>query len=400
MFTLMLYDLKACLRDRAALALLIALPLSFVLLVAYGLAPRLEGDTFLEPFAVAVVDEDNEIETRLLIGQLTGSAGLSRLLEVVRLDEAGAMELLRQDRVAGVVVIPKGFVDGIRHGDNRAFTVVGNPRRPLQALVLKNLMQSAADLVTAAQSGVNTTYHYLSRAGASRESLDYWFNRSVSEFTLQSLGRTRLFTVTTVSATGAVSTLEYYSVALGTVVIMMTGLIGLHLIGADQEGILRRLWAHGLSTTRFVIAKSCALAVLVLLQLAVTLSVPAWFLHGSFRGDLPWAVAVVVATATAVGALLVLIGSVARNAVTANLAALIVIAVSSLAGGSILPEPYLPPFLNCLGWLSINKWAVLGLTGTLFSAEHHSAWQSIAALAAIAAVSVAVAGRSLGRAWR
>lgn len=391
---LVYYDLKTLARDWKTLALILLLPLTLVAITAYGVAPVLEQNAYVEPFAVAVVDLDPKWETRTLIRHFERAPAMADLVRVQRTDQEAAMNLLRSDQVAAMIIIPGGFTERMAQGENIPFTVVGNPRRPLQAAIIRSMMQSGADLVTAAQSGVNTVMHYLGAAGAGADTLDQAFARSVQDFSLQSLGRTRVLEVAVVSATAGATPFQYYSVALGVVFLLLSGTMALR---SGEGGRLLRLRAHGATAGQVAWAQFLGLTLLQYVQMLVVYLPLAALARGWFQGHPLWAAAVLLAVAAAGAGLLVLIGSLAPNAATANLLALTAIAVLSLAGGSVLPPAYLPPALRALGWLSPNRWAIDGLIHTVFRFDAGVALSSIGGLAAMAATAVSLAALRLNR---
>jgi len=384
---LVYYDFKIYLQDKRAIVLMLVLPLLFIMLVGYGAAPLLERNTFIEPFPVALVDQENNIETRTLINHFENTPAFQEMVQFIKTNREEALSLLKDNKTAAVIFIPEGFVSKMEHGENLPFTVIGNPRRPLQSAVIKNMMQSASNLVSAAQSGVNTVLHYMREAEVSRETYNYWYNKSVKDFSLRSLGRNEIFLVESISATGKIATFEYYSLAVGMVFLLILGMGGLQLIIRDKEnGIFSRLKSHGLSIWKLLLSKVIVLSILQLVQLTAVFSLLSIFTTINYQGSIFWSLLVVMAIFAAVAALFILVAAVSPNTSAANLISLAIIAIFSVMGGSILPPAYLPGAFEYLGFFTINKWAMLGMVNAIFDFRLKQVLQSIFALLLLSGV--------------
>lgn len=395
------YELKAHLRGGRTLALLLLLPPLLIALVAYGLAPRLGSGRYLEPFLVAVVDRDNSPETRTLIHHLTTAPGIRRLATVEKVEQGRAMALLAENQVAAVLIIPEGFVSKMARGENLPVTVLGNPARPLETALVRNLMESSAALVTAAQSGINTVLFYADEAEVSDDEWRRLYGQALVDFGLQSLGRNQVFRYQTVSATGPASPVAYYGVALGVTGALFAGMAGLWDRKGEGRGLFLRLRAAGISPGGVLLARFLVLVALQALQLALTAGVVvalgAWQLAGAAWA---WVGLLLLAVMAANASLLLLVSVAAPSPDAANLIALGALAMGALAGGAILPAPYLPPFLRAVGELTVSRWAIEGLLSALFAPEPALLGRGLAMLVGLAIGPLALAWAWLHRTGR
>ena len=63
-------DIKLFLKDWKAVILLLLLPFLFIAFFAYALTPYLKKNNFIEPFAIALVDNEDTAQTRILSKQI------------------------------------------------------------------------------------------------------------------------------------------------------------------------------------------------------------------------------------------------------------------------------------------------------------------------------------------
>ena len=119
-------------------------------------------------------------------------------------------------------------------GENRPVTVVGNGVMPLQAYIVKNTAQSAANLVTAAQGAINTIWHYDNKAGLSDSELDARFNEAVMDYMLTALARTAVFESVEAENGSSVTPAEYFTAALIVVFMMFAGMPGMKMLVSER----------------------------------------------------------------------------------------------------------------------------------------------------------------------
>ncbi|MDF2630054.1 MAG: family transporter protein [Symbiobacteriaceae bacterium] len=394
------YDLKATLQDRWGTVLLLVMPPLLVLLLAYGLAPLVERNHFVEPFAVAVVDQDGSYETRMLVHQLSASPALTDLVTVrtAGMDEADA--LIRANEIAAVLIIPQEFAAQMAQGVNLPLTVISNPSRPLQSAIIRQLAHSSASLVTAAQSGVVTVLTYMDEAGVSGDEYSQWYGRTVTAFSLTALGRTQLLAARLESATGPASALQYYALALGVLFLLVTGMAGLWNVRGEGAALFYRYRSLGVATWQQVTARVLVLMALQGLQAVVTLSLLAPVFRPAWQGNGLLAACVLLAALAANAGLLTLIAVAVPDRTAACLVALSLLLVMAVLGGSVLPPAYLPPAAQWLGNLSVAKWAVTGLLSSVFTLETGAVLASLGALTLLTGASAGAAGLWLNRTGR
>ena len=73
------------------------------------------GDVFA-PVEIALIDYEDSVISRILIGMVMGSDYLSDVLSVKSMDEADAMDSLSRGDCAAVIILPEGFLDNIFYG--------------------------------------------------------------------------------------------------------------------------------------------------------------------------------------------------------------------------------------------------------------------------------------------
>ncbi|MCD8501574.1 MAG: ABC transporter permease [Bacillaceae bacterium] len=155
------YELKNMLTDYKVLCTIFVGPMIFLLFVSYLISPFLIEDRHFEKIDLALVNLDDSTITEMIIQHFLNDEGVEKYVNVLQVNEQEAEQLIKNNQVASTVIIPERFSADLSVGINTPVTVIGNQKQPLQAAMIKMLMESGANMVTASQAGINTVYSYI-----------------------------------------------------------------------------------------------------------------------------------------------------------------------------------------------------------------------------------------------
>lgn len=353
-------DIRLFLRDWKACILLLAAPLIFISFFTYALSPHLNKSGFIEPFPVALVDKEDTAQTRILVNQLEEIGIFS---DISRMDEPQALRELADRKVGGVIIIPEDFTNSVAVGENKPVTVIGNGAMPLQAYIVKNTIQSAANLVSAAQSAINTIWHYDSEAGLSDDELDARFNTAVMEYMMQAIGRTSVFDVGE-GGSGyrySVTPAEYFTAALIVVFMMFAGMPGMKLLVTEKSGgITARLAAAPVRMWKVVLSKLVVSVMLLILQFGIIILLTSRIFNNYWGAPVKDVLLLFGGLILAVGAWSVFTASISSTPAAADIIGNLGILLMAVIGGSIYPLTSMPEFIRRMSVLTVNRWAMDG----------------------------------------
>ena len=357
-------DIRLFLRDWKACVLLLAAPLIFISLFTYALAPYLNKSSFIEPFPVAVVDLEDTAQTRIIVNQLEETGIFS---EILRLDEARAMRDLSDKNVGAVIIIPENFTGSVAAGENRPVTVVGSSAMPLKAYIVKNLVQSAANLVSAAQSAIITIYHFDKLAGLEGAELETRYNDAIANFSMEALARHNIFMAEEETSSYSLTPAEYFTAALIVIFMMFAGMPGTKMLVTERsEGISARLRASTVGMWKIMLSKLVVSAILLVLQAGVVIALTSFAFHNYWGAPVKNVLILFGSLILAVCAWSVFVAAVSPTPASADIIGNLGILLMAVAGGSIYPLASMPGFVRNLSRLTINRWAMDGFL-TLFS---------------------------------
>jgi len=357
-------DIRLILRDWKACVLLLAAPLLFISFFTYALSQYLEKSSFIEPFPIALVDKENTTQTRMLIHQIEDIGIFSH---VIVMDEEDALRYLADKEVGGVIIIPEDFTNSVAIGENRPVTVVGNGVMPLQAYIVKNTAQSAANLVTAAQGAINTIWHYDNKAGLSDSELDARFNEAVMDYMLTALARTAVFESVEAENGSSVTPAEYFTAALIVVFMMFAGMPGMKMLVSERAGgITARLAATPVRMWKVVLSKLLVSIMLLVIQFGIIILMTSRLFNNYWGAPVRDVLILFGAIILAVSAWSVFTASISPTPASADIIGNLGILLMAVLGGGIYPLTSMPESIRRISVLTINRWAMEGFM-VLFS---------------------------------
>lgn len=400
LWTLFRYEWKTYLADKQALGVILLAPLFLLLLCGYALSPLLEEESVLEPIDLALVNLDPSWETRTIIHHFESSKELRKWITLHQVTMKEAQKLLMADRVAALIIIPEHFSKDLEVGINTPVQVMGNPRRPLQAELVRILMESGADFITAAQSGVNTIYLYMRTAKVSAAELEQLFNQSVLQFTLQSLNRGELFASQSITPFFGLTAREYYVVSLSILFLLVSGLLAVRSNLGERKLLEKRLLAIGVPMTGRILAGWLTLISLLVIPYTLYYGLVFPFLPERNLERFSLFLLSSLLVLGSISAFHLFLTALIREPANLNLFGFLLIGVMSLLGGTLIPLAYFPQWVAQLHLFSLNKWIAQGLLASLFGQTNHLLTQSMLILGlvtiALLVISVWLTKRRLG----
>lgn len=358
MITLLKNDFKLMFRDWKAVILLLTMPFLFIGYFALVLSPYINKSSFVEPFPIVLVDNEDTAQTRLLIKQLENVEVFSK---VKKAEYEDALELIRQDRVGSAIIIPEDFTYNMSIGKNEPVTVVGNKAKPLQTLIVRNLMQSAANMVSSGQSVINTIYHFGQEAGLEGTKLQNLYEEATVQILREAVSRREIFTQAQTTEVFNLTTAEYFSAALIVIFLMFAGMPGMKMLVTERtHKITKRLAATPIKMWQVVLSKLIVSFVMSIIQFITVIILTSTVFNNYWGAPVKNIILVFAGIIFAVSCWSVFVSSVSTSQASADVIGNMGILLMAIVGGSIYPLSAMPGFVRNLSNITINKWAMSG----------------------------------------
>lgn len=368
--------LTGLVRDRAALAMGFVLPAIFFLIFAAIFAGATGEQLRLE---LAIADEVGDEVSQRLLNALAEDPSLL-VLDDGNLTAGQVREWVRRGTAdVGLIVRAGGAsLDSLGGFGAAPLIVVADPVRGVAVPMLKGRIQKAyfAALPDIALGGVMGLVEdqFLELSGDQREELDAGLEELRQEAVsggADGWGFDDLFEDESVAGQSAAENhVAYYAGAVAMLFLLFSSVHGaITLIEERDSGILDRILAGPGRISVLVNGKFLFLVVQGFVQVAV-IFVIAWLVHGVDlpRHLAPWAVTTALAAAAA-GGLAMLVAAACRSKRQAQTLANVAILVVSAVGGSMVPRFFMPQWVQDVGWLTPNTWALEAYTGIFWRDE-------------------------------
>lgn len=199
-----------------------------------GLAAGLIIPAENAPIRVALIDEDQTKESKLISTLLTETANEQEYIEIFPASGEEAELLIERNEISTAFSLPENFTDDLYEGESVTIPMVGNPSRPIDSFIAKQLVDSLARYIAAAQANILVINDYAKETSMPREErMEMMFEQFV-DFTLFTLGKDKLLDQE-VLKNAATSTPKNYFVLAGWFIILTVWLLSFYIVLEKEE---------------------------------------------------------------------------------------------------------------------------------------------------------------------
>jgi len=239
----------------ATLLLLFLFPIiligSLLLLVAGLLLP--EEDS---PIRVALVDEDRTQETILFSGLLEETAMDNQFIQIVSITKGNAEKLIAQNEISSYFIFPSGFTEDLYEGQSVIVPIVGNPARPTDSFIVKELVESMMRYISVAQSTILTINEYAKKTDMAKEERQEMMFQQFMDFSLYTLGKDKLLDEEIITNIATSSPTHYYILS-GWFITISLWLFAIYTVLGKEEhsSMLIRMKLFGVTIWQRILAR-------------------------------------------------------------------------------------------------------------------------------------------------
>lgn len=194
---------------------------------------------------LAIQQEPGENLPALLETYMGRMEDISRYCTVAAMSRQEAEQALADGSIDALVILPEGFVEGVMDGENPDVEMIVSGREPLEALLTLWTGQSAADLLSAVQSGIYAVldvWQSGARGDMSWEDVLLGINL---RYVGKTLNRQKLFGEKALSPTGVLPMEIHYGLSLLAFLGMSFAPFYVPLFGKNRLRSRKRLRALG-----------------------------------------------------------------------------------------------------------------------------------------------------------
>lgn len=201
-----------------------------------------------EPLAVGadigiVVRGDNRM-TRMALAYVENMESAAKLCRFVQVSEEEGMRKLEGGELAALVLLPEELVEGIMNGQNPTVDVVFPKDARIEALLFRELTESGAGLLRVAQAQIYGAADTAAQYGLEEELAA--METEIDSYNLAfAPDRLALYDEETASATGRLSTAQYYAAAGAVLFLLLAGMAAYPVMQPEPAVFRRQLAGEG-----------------------------------------------------------------------------------------------------------------------------------------------------------
>lgn len=318
----------------------------FVLLgaVAFLSGKLLYGDTVSGRITVGVALPAEDVVAEKALDMISSLDSVKSICDFEYLNQEDGQRKLRSGNLYALLVIPEGFVQDIITGVNTPIQVILPANKNVESLVFRELTEAGAKILAASQAGIYAGNELCRRYGleSSVAALEGDLNHIYLGY---SLSREDYFLNRKVSATGDVTTLQFYGISAYVLFLLLCGIPASSYLLPWQKSFARRLSLYGVGGGMIILSRILGMGTLFM-----AVSLPPGMLAVT-KGLIPGSVltvGVIMLVCVAAAAMVVLVYQ-AAGALLGGVMLLFLAGVGQhfLAGG-FLPRIFLPERLQPL----------------------------------------------------
>lgn len=316
--------------------------------------------------ALSIPEKDEGIQW--MFSMLNGMESIKNNCEFIEATEEEALKMLRREEVSGVILIPERFLDGILDGTNLPAKIILSQGSALEKLLIEELTSAGAVTLGAAQAGIYavTEFYAANHTKYLIPKLEKELNFAYLDYALP---RETLFRHEKVSATGVMTTTEYY-IASGCVFFMLLWGIACSGFFRPQKGLHAKLRVFGLGPSKIILIQMISLWGILFITMVLLGGIG--MIAASIMGisfSLHWNNILFFAAALWLAAgMITFIYSIASGIISGALLLFIVSSGMMFLSGGFLPIVFLPKLVQELAPL-LPVYHMIQLTGSLFMEE-------------------------------
>lgn len=337
-------------------------------------------DSFLQRIPIGLVMEEENKMTELALSYLEGMESISSACEFRKMSQEEGRRALERGEIAALMVLPEEMMEAILDSRNYPVKVYFPRNSSLGALLIKELTDAGAGMLSVAQAEVYAAYDMNLSFGNTEELSK--LEKDINLFNMKfAMARERLIRTRTLQISEEIPLLTHYLASGITLLLMLWGIACGRFLKGDNQAFGRQLLRAGVRRWQWMLAKLsgtllvlgigavCVFGLLAalrlnprMLRMLEMLGIEAGFTAAGLPG-----LAIML---LCIAALLLFCYQAAPGRSSGMILIFVITLVLIFVSGGFIPAVFLPESLNSLAqWLPGNAFihviaSVLGAFGT------------------------------------
>ncbi|MYL44847.1 ABC transporter permease [Virgibacillus halodenitrificans] len=208
------------------------------------------------PIQVGLVDMEQSKEAQLVVDLIEESSQLGSFIQLKGMKEQTAEASLQSNDLTAYIVFPSNFTTDLYKGNSVTIPIIGNPQKPIESHMVKQLIESITRHIRASQANILTINQYAKNMNIADTTRNDLVFEQFKEFLFYTIGKDKIISEEKISNQTTSAPLHYYG--LGSWFIIFTlWMLGMYsLLGKEEPPLLKtRMSLYGVSEMQQLIAK-------------------------------------------------------------------------------------------------------------------------------------------------
>jgi ABC-2 type transport system permease protein len=383
LLTIAAKDTKIMVRDRAALLVMLAMPLALIFILGSALGSIGEGGSLNA--RVAIVNLDEGSTGQRFVDGLTESKDIAKVFTIEVRDDAEAVRTaVERGDLTAALIIPKDLTAKVQSHEPVALEVLQDPGSQVSAGVWAGVVRAGVSSASAQiVAGEMLGEAFAAAPGPGSGSSPVDGQQAVSQMKLDGVKVEQI----EVKLEKQVSMISYYSAGMSGMFLLFGGMFGaFNFVRERREQTLARMLSTPANKVSVVGGKALGVLAIGVLQFVVLFAGTRLFFGVDWGSNIAGVLIVGFAEAVAAAGLAMTLAALGKSERSIGGVGPALIMLFAALGGSMIPAEQLPKFLLPAQVLSPVYWTVNSFLDLMRGASLSAVLPNVAAVLAIGLV--------------
>lgn len=270
-------DIKQFKRKFLLLPLILFLPFLIIGIIIFSIIFLIQPDE-QAPMKVGLVDYDQSMETEAVVQSIEESSQLTSFIKIENMSEEKAKQMLSKDDLVAYIVFPSQFTNDLYIGHSVTIEIIGNEKRTIESYLIKELLDSVVRHIETSQASILMVNEQAKAFGMEDSLRQEMIFELFTESFLNVLSKDSVISEEVVTNYATTKTIEYYSVSLIFIIIVIWLLMIFNMLyNQSSKRLINRMRLYGVTHYEKIIAR-----LIVTLFMVAIFSIILWVIINSF----------------------------------------------------------------------------------------------------------------------
>lgn len=326
-----------------------------------------------EKKTIVFTSQDDSEMTSLIVSTLKEAKSITSVCNIVEADYDTAINMVNTEQAVAGVIIPADFMNSLMTGENYPISIHFSSTKSIYSMVILELTKAAEYTLKTAQAGVYTLHDYYKANNAL--SYESKANKSLNLIYLgKAFSRGKFFERHTITATGNLSTVNYYFASGIMLILLLSGCVFILKTKETDDIISLKLYQNGIGP--FVQTAAHILSIFTVLYLLCSIFMTVLYIV-NFNMNIGFKLSITnilynnIFICLCCSSLICFSGSILSGKYSSILLHFLLVIISSFISGAFIPLILLPEVFDKLASYLPTTY-ILNIIGTIFTGDVYS----------------------------